>query len=195
MRSCRRSRRRARTATEFHYRTPNTDVVGWLIARVTGKSLPEVLSERIWSRIGAEEDAFLQVDSDGTPLVGSALNARLRDLARFGEMMRLGGRFNGQQIVPQAVVEEIRRGGSREAFVFGGYATLPGWSYHHQWWVSHDDHGVYTARGIHGQAIYIDPAAEMVVARFASHPLAGNVNLDPLSLPAYRAIAERLMAK
>ena len=45
------------------------------------------------------------------------------------------------------------------------------------------DHGVYMARGIHGQAIYVDPAAEMVMAGFASHPLAGNVNLDPLSLP------------
>ena len=179
--------------TEFHYRTPNSDVVGWLIARVTGQSPVEVLSERIWKRIGAEEDAFVQVDANGTPLVGSALNARLRDLARFGEMMRLGGRFNGQQIVPAAAVEEIRRGASREAFVFGNYPTLPGWSYNDQWWVSHDDHGVFTARGIHGQAIYVDPAAEMVVARFASHPLAANVNLDPLSLPAYRAIADHLM--
>jgi CubicO group peptidase (beta-lactamase class C family) len=178
---------------EFHYRTPNTDVVGWLIARVTGKPLDEVLSERIWSRIGAESDAFLQVDVDGTPLVGSSLNARLRDLARFGEMLRLGGRLNGQQVLPDGVVEEIRRGGSRDAFVFGGYPTLPGWSYHDHWWVSHDDHGMYMARGIHGQAVYVDPAAEMVIARFASHPLAGNVNLDPLSLPAYRAVAERLM--
>ena len=63
--------------------------------------------------------------------------------------------------------------------MYGGYATLPGWSYHEQWWVSHDDHGVFMARGIHGQAIYVDPKAEMVIARFASHPLAGNVNLDP----------------
>ena len=110
-------------------------------------------------------------------------------------MLRLDGRFNGQQVVPQAAVEEIRRGGSREAFVFGNYPTLPGWSYHRQWWVSHDDHGAYSARGIHGQAIYVDPVAEMVIARFASHPLAANVNLDPLSLPAYRAIAERLMAR
>ena len=181
--------------TEFHYRTPNSDVVGWLIARVTNKSPAEVLSERIWSRLGVEEDAFLQVDTNGTPLVGTALNARLRDLARFGEMMRLGGRYNGQEIVPQKVIEAITRGGSREAFVFGNYPTLPGWSYNDQWWVSHDDHGVYMARGIHGQAIYVDPAAEMVIARFASHPLAGNVNVDPLSLPAYRAIAERLMAQ
>lgn len=177
----------------FTYRTPNTDVVGWLIARVTGKSPAVVLSERIWSRIGAEDDAFVGVDEIGTPLVGSSLNLRLRDLARFGELMRLDGRFNGQQIVPAAVVAEIRRGGNREAFVPAGYTTLPGWSYRHQWWVSHDDHGVFMARGIHGQAIYVDPKAEMVIARFASHPLAGNVNLDPMSLPAYRAIAGHLM--
>jgi CubicO group peptidase (beta-lactamase class C family) len=177
----------------FTYRTPNVDVVGWLIARVTGKSPATLLSERIWSRIGAEDDAFLQVDDDGVPLVGSALNARLRDMARFGELMRLNGRFNGRQIIPDAVVKQIRNGASRETFAKAGYATLPGWSYHDLWWVSHDDHGVFTARGIHGQAIYIDPKAEMVIARFASHPLAGNVNLDPTSLPAYRAIADHLL--
>ena len=70
---------------------------------------------------------------------------------------------------------------------------LPGWSYHNFWWVSHDDHGAFTARGIHGQTIYVDPKAEMVIARFASHPLAGNVNLDPTSLPAYRAVADHLI--
>jgi CubicO group peptidase (beta-lactamase class C family) len=111
---------------EFHYRTPNVDVAGWLIARVTGKSPATVLSERIWSRIGAEDDAYLQVDETGVPLVGSSLNARLRDLARFGELMRLGGRFNGQQVVPASVVADIRRGGNREAFIAGGYPTLPG---------------------------------------------------------------------
>jgi CubicO group peptidase (beta-lactamase class C family) len=177
----------------FTYRTPNVDVAGWLIARVTGQSPAALLSTLIWSRMGAEADAFLQVDENGVPLVGSGLNARLRDLARYGELMRLGGEFNGQQIVPAAVVEEIRRGASREAFAKAGYATLSGWSYHDYWWVSHDDHGVFMARGIHGQAIYVDPRAEMVIARFASHPLAANVNVDPTSLPAYRAIAEHLL--
>jgi CubicO group peptidase (beta-lactamase class C family) len=177
----------------FTYRTPNADVVGWLIARTTGESPAAVLSKRLWSRIGAEDDAYLVVDEDGTPQVGLSLNARLRDIARLGEVMRLGGHFNGQQIVPAAVVSDIRAGASRAAFVKAGYATLPGWSYHNQWWISHDDHSAFMARGIHGQAIYVDPKAEMVIARFASHPLAGNVNLDPTSLPAYRAIAAHLM--
>jgi hypothetical protein len=49
------------------------------------------------------------------------------------------------------------------------------------------------ARGIHGQSIYIDPRAEMVIARYASHPAAGNVNNDPVTLPAFARVAERLM--
>ena len=179
----------------FAYRSINTDVVGWLIARVSGAPPHEVLRARIWSALGAEDDAHLQVDSSGTPLVAVALNARLRALARFGEMLRHEGRFNGRQIVPRTVVTELRRGGSREAFAHANYATLPGWSYHNQWWVSHNDHGAFMARGIHGQAIYVDPAAEMVIARFASHPLASNIHLDPTSLPAYHALARHLIAR
>ena len=179
--------------TEFHYRSPNTDVLGWLIARVTGKPPDVVLQERIWSQLGAEGDAYMALDRAGTSLSAGGLNTRIRDLARFGEMIRLGGRYNGRQIVPASVIEDIRAGASREAFKSGGYPTLPGWSYHNQWWISHDDHGGFMARGVHGQAIYIDPKAEMVIARYASHPKAGNVNLDPTSLPAYRAVAEYLL--
>ncbi len=186
-------RKKGEHGREFHYRSPNTDVLGWLIARVTGKPADMVLQERIWSQIGAEGDAYMALDRSGTALASGGLNTRLRDLARFGEMIRRGGRIEGRQVVPQAVVDDIRRGASRDAFAFGGYPTLPGWSYHDQWWISHDDHGAFMARGIHGQAIYIDPKAEMVIARYASHPKAGNVNLDPTSLPAYRAVAEYLM--
>jgi len=95
--------------------------------------------------------------------------------------------------VPKAVIDDIRGGGDRAKFTGAGYATLPGWSYRTMWWVSHNDHGAFMARGVHGQALYIDPAAEMVIARFASHPLAGNVNFDPTSLPAYHAVAAHLM--
>ena len=180
---------------QFTYKTVNTEVLSWIIARVTGKRPHVVLSERIWSRLGAEHDADVVVDSAGLPVMGGGLNPTLRDMARFGEAMRLGGRFNGQQIIPAAVVTRIRTGASKEDFAKAGYKTLPGWSYKSQWWVSHNAHGAYMARGIHGQAIYIDPKAEMVIVRFASNPRAGNANFDDISLPAYQAIAERLMRK
>jgi CubicO group peptidase (beta-lactamase class C family) len=177
----------------FAYKTVNTDTLGWIMRRVTGRSVSELLTERLWSKLGVEHDAYFTVDATGVEFAGGGLNLTLRDAARFGEMMRLGGRFNGQQIVPAAVVDDIRRGGDKDHFALAGYVLLPGWSYRDMWWVSHNEHGAFTARGIHGQAIYVDPAAEMVIARFASHPLGANANLDPTSLPAYHAVAKHLM--
>lgn len=179
----------------FHYRTANADALGWIIARVSGRSVAQLLSERIWSRLGAEQDAYISVDASGTPFAGGGMNAGLRDLARFGELMRSGGRHNGQEVIPQAVVDDIRAGASREDFAKAGYDLLQGWSYRNMWWVTHNPNGAFMARGVYGQALYIDPAAEMVIARFASHPVAANAASDPTSLPAYAALARHLMSR
>lgn len=176
------------------YKTVNSDALGWIIRRVTGKSIGENLSERIWSRLGMEQDAYFAVDSVGNEFAGGGLNTGLRDLARFGEMMRNEGRFNGQQIVPKAVVDDIRFNGDKAAFPQATYPTLPGWSYRNMWWVSNNEHGAYAARGIHGQTVYIDPQAEMVVARYASFPMPANAHNAPFSLPTYHALAKHLMA-
>ena len=178
---------------EFSYKTINTDTLGWIIRRITGLSLAENLSKRIWSRLGAEHDAYITMDTAGTEFAGGGLNTTLRDLARFGEMMRNGGRVHGDQVVPQVVVDGIRQGADPVKFAPAGYHTLPGWSYRSMWWVSHNAHGAYMARGIHGQAIYIDPLAEMVIARYGSHHIAGNLGIDPHSLPAYHAMALHLL--
>jgi len=179
----------------FHYRTANTDALGWILARVSGRTVAQLLSERIWSRLGAEQSAYMSVDSTGTPFAGGGLNLGLRDLARFGEMIRNGGSCQGVRILPKAAVEDIRRGGDKAAFAKAGYSQLGGWSYRNMWWVTHNPHGAFMARGVHGQALYIDPAAEMVIARFASHPVAGNAANDPTSLPAYEAVARHLMTR
>ncbi|MHA6195426.1 serine hydrolase domain-containing protein [Pseudomonas wadenswilerensis] len=179
----------------FHYRTANADALGWVIARASGKNVAQLLSERIWSKLGAEQDAYMTVDSTGTPFAGGGLNAGLRDLARFGEMIRDDGRYNGQQVLPKAAIDDIRQGGSREAFVNAGYPLLKGWSYRDMWWHSHNEHGAFMARGVFGQSLYIDPKAEMVIARFASHPVAGNAANDPTTLPAYAALADYLMTR
>jgi CubicO group peptidase (beta-lactamase class C family) len=157
-------------------------------------TLSDLLSERIWIPMGAEEDAHYHVDRIGTESGGGGLSTTLRDLARFGETIRNHGRFNGRQIVPPAFVEEVARGGDPAKFKPAGYTTLPGGSYRHQWWHTHNAHGAFMARGVHGQGIYIDPKAEMVIARYASHPAAGNAANDPVTLPAYMALAKDLIA-
>ncbi len=181
--------------SSFGYKTINTDALGWIISRVTGKEVTEFLSERIWSKMGAEQDAYMTVDGKGTPFAGGGLSAGLRDLGRIGLLMLNNGVINGERLFPQKVVENIRTGGDRSAFAKAGYTTLKGGSYRSMWWVFHNKHGAFAARGVHGQTIYVDPSAEMVIVRFASFPEAKNAKIDPTSLPAYQAVAEYLINK
>ncbi|WP_143514532.1 serine hydrolase [Primorskyibacter flagellatus] len=179
----------------FGYKTVNSDAAGWLIARTTGVSAADYLSNRIWSKIGAEREAFYTVDSIGTPFAGGGFNATLRDMARFGQLVLQEGEWDGEQIIPAEAIARIRQGGDTDAFAKAGYDLLDGWSYRGMWWLSHDDHGAFAARGVHGQTVWVDPTAEMVIVRFASNPVAGNAANDPTSLPAYRAVADYLMAQ
>ena len=179
----------------FGYKTVNSDALGWVIARVTGRSVADLLADRIWSRIGAQREAFYTVDSIGTPFAGGGFNATLRDMARLGQLMLDEGRVEDRQVIPARAIASIRRGGDPAIFAKAGYDGLPGWSYGGMWWISNDDHGAYAARGVHGQTIWIDPAADMVIVRFASHPTAANGANDPTSLPAYRAVANHLMTR
>ena len=93
-------RRAGRHGNVFGYRTVNADLLGWIVATVSGRSVAELLEERIWSRLGMEQDGYYQVDALGTPFAGGGFNAALRDLGRFGEMIRLGGRWRGERILP-----------------------------------------------------------------------------------------------
>jgi len=174
----------------FVYRTVHSEVLGWIVSRVTGQHFADLLSERVWSRLGAEEDAYVMIDPVGTPLQGAGLNATARDLARFGEMLRRGGEFNGQRIFDKAVIDDLRRGGDREKFKASGMAFRAGYSYHNQWWILHDADGSFEASGVHGQMVHINPAAEMVVVKLSSHPVAGAGFTHPLTLKAWAALAQ-----
>lgn len=179
----------------FGYKTPNADALGWLIARASGQSVDTLLAERVWSKIGMEQDGYYSVDELGIPFAGGGFNAGLRDLARFGELIRNKGNWQGEQILPARALEDIAKGGSQAKFAKAGFSGLLNWSYRDMWWHTGNAHGAFAARGVHGQTIYIDPTAEMVIVRFASHPIAANSANDPTSLPAYAAVAQYLIER
>jgi CubicO group peptidase (beta-lactamase class C family) len=175
----------------FVYRTVHSEVLGWIVSRVTNKHWADLMSENIWQKLGMEEDAYVMVDSVGTPLQGAGLNATARDLARFGEMLRRGGEFNGQRIFDSAVLDDtFVKGGNREKFKAGGMPFRAGFSYRNQWWIVHNADGAYEAAGVYGQMIHVNPAAQMVVIKLASHPLAGAAPTYAMTLKAWAALAQ-----
>lgn len=179
----------------FGYKTINTDVLAWIVARVTGMRYHKALSEILWSRMGAEQSAYFSVDAAGTPFAGGGMSAGLRDLGRIGLLLLNEGVINSKRVFPAKVVESIRQGGSRDAFAKAGFDTLEGGSYRSMFWVLHNKNGAFAARGVYGQTIYVDPTAEMVLVRLASYPKPKNALIDPASLPAYQVVADYLMTK
>ncbi|MGL6044466.1 MAG: serine hydrolase domain-containing protein, partial [Sandaracinobacteroides sp.] len=175
---------------DFVYRTPNTIALQWIVERVGGAPLATQIEQTFWRPMGMEQEAYLNVDRLGTGFGGGGLNAALRDMARIGEMIRKGGKWNGRQILPPEVARAVLAPGDAAAFAGTRYRGNEDGSYRSQWW--HRAGGQTMALGIHGHAIYIDPGAQMVIVRFASHPTASNRAINPTSIPAYDAIAAHL---
>ncbi|MYM56324.1 serine hydrolase domain-containing protein [Thalassovita mangrovi] len=154
----------------FSYRSIETDVIAWVLERVSGTDLATLLSDRIWRRIGAEHDGYFTVDDAGTALADGGFNATLRDYARFARMVADGGRVGPDQIVPQDWIEGIC--GGADPSKFGDPYTLlsPGGAYRRFWWVHEPEKGVFMARGVFGQLIFIDRSADTVIVKMSSWP-------------------------
>ncbi|MEW6644493.1 MAG: serine hydrolase [Pseudomonadota bacterium] len=176
----------------FQYKSVDTEVVGWVLQRVTGKSFAELVSEKIWRNIGAEQDAFVWLDPRGADVTSIGLSATLRDLARVGEMLRHDGRVGERQVVAKAVIDDIRKGGDRDKFKASGQQLRFGYSYHDQWWIPHDADGTFEAKGLNGQHLHINPAAELVIVKLSSHPAGNTLVTHAVDRAAFAAIAKAL---
>jgi CubicO group peptidase (beta-lactamase class C family) len=158
----------------FNYRSCETDVLGWVCEAAAGRRFPELASELIWSRLGADFDANIGVDSEGTGMFDGSMSAALCDLARLGIMIAQEGTSLSQhQVVPAAWIADSFAGGpdSREAFASSPSDTrMPGGMYRNQFWFPWPDREVLLCLGIHGQMIYVDRTTGLVAVKVSSWP-------------------------
>jgi CubicO group peptidase (beta-lactamase class C family) len=153
----------------FSYLSPFSDLLGWVCERVTGERLAKLISEIVWEPMGARHDATITVDAKGAPRAAGGISCTLRDMARFGECMRLGGRAGDRQVIPEAWVNDIRFSADRDAWKRSSMNDwIPGAGYRGQWWITYNAQGGYMASGIYGQWLYIAPELGVVVAKQAS---------------------------
>ena len=149
----------------FQYKTLDTAVLGWLLERVGGGStIAAYAAKHLWEPIGAEADGFFIMDGPpgvGREFNGAGFNATLRDWARVGQMMLENGRANGNQIVsPEWVAQSTRPIASAQAQPMG---------YGLQWWTFGND-GAYSAIGLQGQYVFVDPRSRTVVVKLSYFP-------------------------
>lgn len=164
----------------FHYATPVTDAVGWVIEEVTGRDVVDLFVERIWAPSGASASAGWGLDPAGTPGVGAGLEVTTHDLARIGLLLAACARGEGPAgSVSEEALAEVRRGGSTEVFAADGhYAYLGPYSYRDQWWIPCGPHGPISAWGIYGQFLWVDPDRDVVVACHGRGPAPSDPGRD-----------------
>lgn len=169
----------------WQYTSIDTHVVGMVVRGATGRSVPELLSEKIIAPLGLEQAPYYLTDGVGTAFVLGGLNMTTRDYARFGQMYLQGGSWNGRQIVPADWVTASTTPSAPPSD--GRY------DYGYQWWIPKSGpEGAYMARGIYGQYIFVDPGRNVVIVTNAADRQFREDGVDEQNIAMFRKIAESL---
>lgn len=159
--------REAEPGTKWVYKTGETNLIGVLVSRVTGKTLAAYAEEKIWRPFGMEKPLFWMQDAGGQDIGGCCISVSLRDYARIGQFVLADGVAGGRRVVP----EDWFAAATRKQTEIG----RPGHGYAYQWWTNDD--GSFQAQGIFGQLIYIDPKRKLVIAMSSAWPKATDMKL------------------
>ena len=163
----------------WRYSETDVQVLGFVLARAVGMPVSDYLAARIWQPLGMESKALWALDRvGGSEKTFCCLSARARDFARFGRLMRDGGRWNGRQIVPAAWAART---------VLPGIEALDRHTHQQLWWAPHGGQGDFYAYGHNGQYLYVHPAARLVIVKFSE-----TNRQDPV--PMFRALADAVRA-
>mgnify|MGYP001281696132 FL=1 len=156
--------------TYNHYVSIDSQMLGLLLDKVTGMPLREYLQMHIWEKIGMEDEAYYLADNEDVDLALGGLNATLRDYAKFGLLYLNKGKWDNEQVVPEAWVDASHAMDLPHLQpAAGDDLSSSDWGYGYQWWVPGFPNTDYTASGVYNQYIYVDPVTETVIAKISSN--------------------------
>ena len=169
------------------YRSPNTDLAGFVLERAAGQRFHDLVETLLWQPMGAHSDAAITVDRLGVARAAGGMSVTARDLARLGDLVRVGGRG----IVPKRWIDDMRTAGDKAIWAKGDQANLfEGGSYRSYWYCPSENE--LAAIGIHGQWIWIDFSRDVVIAKQSCQPLPEDAVTDDLLIATFRNVAQAL---
>jgi len=171
----------------WKYVSIDTHVLGMVIRGATGRSIVDLMTEKLLTPLGLEADPIYLLDGYGVAFVLGGLNLRTRDYARLGQLYLQNGRWNDEQVVPEAWVAASTADSAPNTPDRTGYGF--------QWWLPADgDDGEYFARGVYGQYIYINPSKSVVIALNSADRGFSKAGVNLRNIAMFREIADKVSA-
>ena len=147
--------------TYHHYQSGNTQLLGFIVEKATGKSLSDYASEKIWQPVGAEHPALWSIDrKGGHEKAYCCFNSNVRDFARLGQLMLDSGKWNGVAIIDPAYWKA-----SITPCMIKDEYDQPANYYGYQWWILPERQDIFYAWGILGQYVVVIPSKKLVIVR------------------------------
>lgn len=176
----------------FHYVSPNSDLLGWILERATGMRFADLMSAHLWQPMGAQCSAYVTVDRFGAPRCAGGICTTVLDLARVGQLILQGGSRHGTSIIPSAWIDDILANGDPAAWSAGDLAPYFGgrsMHYRSKWYVLRDRQ-MALGLGIHGQHIFVEPKKELVIAKVSSQATPLDAGRTELTLRLAEALSD-----
>ena len=149
----------------FDYQSENYQLLGLILERTTGHTLSKYLQEKIWTKIGMENNAFWNIDNETESRIEKAfccLSASTHDFAKLGRLYLNKGNWNGKQVVPRKWIEEAIHPDT----LVGGKIN-----FQYNWIAGPQKYASYYAVGLYGQYVYVYPEKNIIIARFGKEDL------------------------
>ena len=177
----------------FLYRSPNSDLLGLALERATDTPIAELFSQFLWKPMGATSNGYITLDRCGLGRTAGGICISIADYARVGQLLIENSGLDGKEILPADWIEDTFNNGDQQAWDRGNYAyRLPYGKYRNKWYQFGDEDGCISARGIHGQQLYINPTRSVVAARLSSQPDPLNEDITESCFAAFNQIARAL---
>jgi hypothetical protein len=170
---------------EWQYVSIDTHIISMVIRGATGRSISDLLSEKILSKLGMEQDGYYLTDGVGVAFVLGGLNFTTRDFARFGQMILQDGMYQGHQIVPSDWIAQSTQPSAPTA---DGKIK-----YGYQWWIPVGAHeGEFMGRGIYGQYLYFDTSRNLLITTTGADRKFRDDGVSEENVEMFRKIAKSL---
>lgn len=175
--------------TNRTYSSINTDIMGEVVSNATGYSLSAYLEEKLWSKLGVEQDAYWNL-SNGKEVANGGLHISLRDYARFGRLYLNHGVFEGEQLIPERWIQDSMATDTPHLKAPHNGETDSELGYGYQWWIPEGDEQEFTAIGVFGQWLYVNPTKKVIIVKTSADSGFEEDDKEKKAIEFFREIAK-----